>query len=431
SLFDGATSGLEEMDYWLTDGFLHPPDTKEMFTEELYTEHLRFSESHERGITPMAEPFPNDPIPDRRLRVGYLSSDFRNHPVGTNVLPLLSSHDRVKFEVFCYADVPCPDAMMERFRSTVDHWHPIVGKPDSEVAGMVRADAIDVLVCLAGRFDRNRPLVCAHRAAPVQVSLFDGATSGLEEMDYWLTDGFLHPPDTKEMFTEELYRLPVFYQWLPIEEAPTIETLPAEQAGFVTFGSFNNPAKVNEEVISLWGEVLKSVPGSRLALKYKTWYGQASLQDRVVERFRDQRIEPDRIEFKASSDTFAEHLGRYGEVDIALDPFPFNGATTTFQALSMGVPVVSLAGETFISRATGSILHHAGLGDLTVDTPEAYVACARDLAGDFERLRELRKTLRERMATSPICNAPAHTCSVEAAYRDMWQKWCAQPKKIS
>jgi predicted O-linked N-acetylglucosamine transferase (SPINDLY family) len=285
-----------------------------------------------------------------------------------------------------------------------------------------------VLVSLAGRFDANRPLVCAYRAAPVQVSFHDGATSGLEEMDYWLTDDFLHPPDTKELFTEDLHRLPVLYQYPPIENAPTVESLPADQAGLVTFGCFNNPAKVNEDVMDLWAEILKSVSGSRLVLKYMTWYGQASLQDRVVERFRGQGIEPDRIEFEASPDTFAEHLGRLGDMDIALDPFPFNGATTTFQALWMGVPVVSLAGETFISRATGSILHHAGLGDLTVDTPEAYVACARDLAGNLEQLRTLRANLRERMATSPLCNASDYARSVENAYRDMWRKWCAQPK---
>ncbi len=244
-------------------------------------------------------------------------------------------------------------------------------------------------------------------------------------MDYWLTDGFLHPPDTQEMFTEELHRLPVFYQYPPIEEAPTVETLPAEQAGFVTFGSFNNPAKVNDEVVRLWAEVLKSVPGSRLLFKYRNLYDQASLRDRVLERFRGQGIDPGRVEFATSPDTFAEHLGRYEEVDIALDPFPFNGATTTFQALWMGVPVVSLAGGTFISRAAGSMLHHVGLGDLAVNTPEAYVACARDLAGDLPRLKALRAGLRERMESSPLCDAPAYAQSVEAAYRDMWRKWCS------
>ncbi|MAF95921.1 MAG: hypothetical protein CMM60_09245 [Rhodospirillaceae bacterium] len=399
-------------------------------TEELFTEHLRFSEKHSQGIARPAEDFTNDPTPDQRFRVGYLSSDFRNHPVGSVVFPLLSSHDRTKFEVFCYADVPCPDAMTERFQSCVDHWHPIAGKTDAEVARMVRADGIDVLVCLAGRFDNNRPLVCVHRAAPVQVSFHDGATSGLEEMDYWLTDDFLHSPDTKEMFTEELHRLPVFYQWPPIEETPTVEVLPADQAGLVTFGSFNNPAKVNEEVIRLWAQILKSVPSSRLLLKYKNWYDQASLRDSVVERFAACGMERDRVMFATSHDTLAEHLERYGEVDIALDPFPFNGATTTFQALWMGVPVVSLAGETFISRMSGSILHHAGLGDLVVDTPEAYVACARDLAGNFARLRTLRADLRERLESSPLCDAPAYARSVETAYREMWRKWCAQPQNI-
>jgi predicted O-linked N-acetylglucosamine transferase (SPINDLY family) len=218
----------------------------------------------------------------------------------------------------------------------------------------------------------------------------------------------------------------VLYQYPPIENAPTVGPLPADQAGFITFGSFNNPAKINEEAIGLWAEVLQSVPGSKILLKYKTLYGQASLQGSVVERFSASGIGQDRITFSASSDTFAKHLGRYDEVDIALDPFPFNGATTTFQALWMGVPVISLAGETFISRAAGSLLHQVGLGELTVNTPKAYVDRARDLAGNLEQLRTLRANLRERMTASPLCNAPAYALSVEAAYWDMWGRWCAE-----
>ncbi len=399
----------------------------ELTPQELFSEHLRFAENHAPGIDRSAEDLTNDPTPGRRLRVGYLSSDFHNHPVGNNVFPLLSSHDRTEFEIFCYANVRRPDALTERFRSTVDHWRPITGKADSEVAGMVRADAIDVLVCLAGRFDGNRPLVSAWRAAPVQISFHDGATSGLEEMDYWLTDSFLHPPDTAEMFTEELHRLEVFYQYPPIEDAPPVDALPADQAEFVTFGSFNNPAKINKKVIGLWAKVLKSVPGSRLLLKFKNLYGQASLQGRMSKSFAAHGIAPERVKFEASLDTAMEHLGRYGEVDIALDTFPFNGATTTFQAMWMGVPVVSLAGETFISRAAGSMLHQVGLGDLAVATPEAYVASARDLAGDLARLRSLREDLRERLEASSLCNAPAYARSIETAYRDMWRKWCEQP----
>lgn len=399
--------------------------------EELFAEHVRFAENHTRDIVDPAEDLTNDADPDRRLRIGYLSTNLRDHPVGINVFPLISCHDRKAFEIFCYVDGGSPDAMTERFQASVDHWRPTDGMTDADVAAMVRSDEIDVLVCLAGHFDNNRLLVCAQRTAPVQVSFHDGATSGLQEMDYWLTDNVLHPPETKELFTEELYRMPVFYQYPPIEDAPPVGTLPADQAGFITFGSFNNPAKINDRVIRLWAEILNAVPESRLLLKYKNWYDQPSLRDRVVEQFAASEIGQDRIQFAASIETAAEHLGRYDELDIALDTFPFNGATTTYQALWMGVPVVSLAGETFISRAAGSILRHAGLEDMVAETPKAYVACAGDLAGDLARLKALRTGLRERMAASPLCDAPAYARGVEDAYRTMWRKWCDAHKNTS
>jgi len=284
---------------------------------------------------------------------------------------------------------------------------------------MVRADEVDILICLAGHFDRNRPLVCAHRAASVQVSYHDATTNGLEEMDYLLTDDFLNPPDTKELFTEEPHRLPVFYQWMPIDDALPVEPIPARQIGFITFGSFNNPSKVNEKVISLWSEVLKTFSTSRLLLKYKDWYDQLSLRHSMVERFAAHGMEEDRVTFAVTLDTFSEHLRHYSHVDIGLDQFPLNGVTTTFQALWMGVPVILLAGQTLSSRTTGSILHHLGLNELAANTLEAYVACAADLAGNLVRLEILRVTSRERITTSPLCDAPA--------YRDMWRKWCADP----
>jgi len=400
-------------------------------TKELFAEHLRFAKTHTQGIPRSEHKFANDPDPDRRIRIGYISSDFRNHPVGKNVYPLLSSHDRAAFEVFCYGDVSRPDAMTDQFRSCVDHWRPIAKTSDTDVAEMVRADKIDVLVNLAGHFDKNRPLICAHRTAPVQVSFHDGATSGLAEMDYWLTDSFLHPPDTQEQFTEELYRLPVFYQYPLYEDAPPVETLPADKTGGITFGSFNNPAKVNEDVIRLWAKVLNSVAGSRLLLKYKNWYGQASLQDRMTEQFAAVGINRERIIFAASSDTFAKHLAHYGKIDIALDPFPFNGATTTFQALWMGVPVITLCGKTFISRAAGSLLQHVDLGDLAADTPEAYVRCAQNLAEDLDSLRTLRASLRGCMAASALCDAVAYTRNLEAAFRKIWQNWTTRPTVIT
>ncbi|NQV82988.1 MAG: tetratricopeptide repeat protein [Rhodospirillales bacterium] len=394
--------------------------------EDLFAEHLAIASRQTQAIHRIDAPFANDKNPDRRLRIGYLTSDFRDHPVGRNVFPLLSAHDPEKVEVVCYADVLNPDAMTERLRATAGHWREIAGMSDARVAAMIRADEIDVLVVLAGRFDRNRPLVAAYRAAPVQVSFHDGATSGLAEMDYWLTDGYLNPADTTEQFTEDLYRLPVFYQYPPSEAAPPPGPPPATQAGCITFASFNNPAKVNAQVIALWAEVLKSVPGSTLLLKYKNWYAQPSLQGTVTERFKACGIAPGRVRFEAASDTFTQHMGRYGAVDIALDPFPFNGATTTFQALSMGVPVITLKGTTFISRMAGSLLHQVGLGDLAVDTPGAYVTCAKNLAADLERLKTLRMELRQRLEASPLCGAPAYARSIEAAYREMWRKWCCE-----
>ena len=396
--------------------------------EELFDEHLKFAERQTSSITRIADKFENDPIEDRRLRIGYVSSDLKNHPVGDHMHPLIANHDHEAFEIFCYADVAHPDEMTEWFQSSVQHWRSINRMSDEDVARMVRADKIDVLVILAGRFDSNRPLVSAYRAAPVQVNHLDVATSGLQEMDYFLTDDYLNPPETEQKFTEEIYRLPCFFQGAPIEASPPVGPLPADRAGRITFSSFNNPAKVSGEVLNLWARVLEAVPGSRLMLKYHRIYFVASLRNRILCEFEAAGISEDRILFPEPCDTKYEHLLSYGEIDIALDPFPFNGGTTTIQALSMGVPVIALIGNSNVSRNSATILRHAGLAKLVAATPDEYVACACDLAGDLARLRSLRQTLREQLTTSPMYDAPVYAQSVEKAYRDMWGRWCTQAK---
>ena len=396
--------------------------------DQLFDEHLQFAERHTSNITRIADKFENDPIEDRRLRIGYVSSDLKNHPVGDHMHPLIANHDHQAFEIFCYADVAHPDGMTEWYQSSVQHWRSIIGMSDEDVARMVRADKIDVVVILAGRFDSNRPLVSAYRAAPVQVNSLDVATSGLQEMDYFLTDDDLDPPETEQKYTEEIYRLPCSFQGAPIEASPPVGPLPADGAGRITFSSFNNPAKVSGEVLNLWARVLEAVPGSRLMLKYYRIYFVASLRHRIVSEFEAAGISKDRILFPEPCDTKHEHLLSYGEIDIALDPFPFNGGTTTIQALSMGVPVISLIGNSHVSRTSAMMLRHAGLINLVAATPDEYVACARDLAGDLARLRSLRQTLRERLTTSPMYDAPVYAQSVEKAYRDMWGRWCTQAK---
>ena len=392
---------------------------------ELFDEHLDFAARHAVPAGKAPTPFANDPSPERMLRVGYLSSDFRDHAVGTTLMPLIRAHDRKAFEIFCYADLPRPDAVSAEFQTRADGWRNIAGRPDAEVAALVRADGIDLLVLLAGRFDDNRPLVAAHRAAPVQVSLYDAATSGLAAMDAKLTDGFLTPPDGAEQFTETPYRLPVLYQCLPIADAPAVAPPPAARTGRITFGSFNAPAKINPGVIALWSRVLNAVPGARLVLKYKNLYAQPAYREPVAAEFRKLGVDAERIEFRASRDSRAGHLGHYADSDIALDTFPCTGVTTTFQALWMGVPVVTRLGDTLVRRTAGSLLHHVGLDDLIAATEDAYVATARDLAGDPAGLAALRAGLRARVAASPLCDAPAYARSIETAYRELWRRWCA------
>ena len=240
----------------------------------------------------------------RRLKVGYISSDFRKHVVAMNVLPVIANHDHEAFEVFLYGEVEFPDEFTEDFKGHADHWRSTMQKPDQEVAAMIEEDEIDVLVFLAGRFDSNRPTVATYRPAPIQVSFHDAATSGLEAMDYWLTDDILHPSDTPELFTEELYRLPQFYQYPVHLELPEIKPAPSLCNGFVTFGCYNKPEKINNTVIELWAEVLREIPDSRLLLKYYNHYSEPSMKERWISRFRDNGISEDRLIFKFKIDIF-------------------------------------------------------------------------------------------------------------------------------
>jgi len=392
--------------------------------EELFANHLDFARTH----TPEALPDTSFPLivrdPERRLRIGYLSSDFRAHPIGLNLKPVFEAHNHSNFEIFAYADVEKTDTTTQSFGQLADHWRDALGKTDEELAEIVREDKIDILVCLAGHFDRNRPLVCAHRAAPVQVSFHDGATSGLSAMDYWFTDHVLHPENTKERFSEELYRLPVFYQFIPLPYAPEISPLPVEEKGFITFGSFNSPKKINQDVIDLWADILKAVPESRLVLKYRSLFSDPALHTAWIKRFTDLDISAERVFFYGEDESGKEHLDHYADIDIALDPFPFTGATTTFEALWMGVPIISMMGDNFASRMAGSILHHAGHPDLTVTTPAEYIARACELADDRPKLKDLRATLRGTLSASRLCDGKGYTRTIEDAYRDMWEKFC-------
>lgn len=395
-----------------------------------WTNEARYSEA--RRFAALYAPAPgqrpahhNSPDPERRLRIGYLSSDFRDHPVGRNIEPLLLHRHRNHFEVFAYAELARPDETTARLRTLTDVWRSTTGRSDEEVAAQMRADRLDILVSLASHLDENRPLVSAFHPAPIQISFHDVTTSGLDGMDYLLADRVVCPVSGNEQFTERVIRLPSVYVHEAIADAPAVGPLPCRSTGRVSFGCLNNPAKVNGAILGLWGQILRAVPDSRLVLKFRRWYETSEIQGRVLMALAALGVERERIEFLGGDDHLARHLEIYSRIDVALDTFPFAGSTTTFEALSMGVPVVTLMGGNMMSRWSASILKVLALDDLVTDTPQDYVAVATALAADPERLAALRSSLRERLLRSPLVNGPLRTRQVERVYRAVWRRWCA------
>jgi protein O-GlcNAc transferase len=386
------------------------------------TESQNWHRQHAEPLAQLIAPHANDPNPDRRLRIGYISPDFRDHPVGRFMLPLLKSHDHREFEIFCYGDGAAPDEMTAKLQTCADIWRHTAGQTHAD---LIRQDRIDILVDLAGHTLNNRLLVFAQKPSPVQITYLGyPGTTGLAAMDYRLTDVNADPPGETESFcTEELIRLPrTAWCFSALDENPAIADPPAVRAGHVTFGSFNNLAKLNPPLLQLWAKILQSIPNSRLLLKAKA-LNSKSVQDRLRESASTAGIPADRLDLCGWLSP-VDHLARYSRIDIALDTYPYHGTTTTCEALWMGVPVITLAGSVHLSRVGVSLLSNAGLPELIAQSPEDYVSIATELAGDLPRLADLRRTLRQRMETSPLMDAAQFARDVESAYRAVWRRWC-------
>jgi len=391
---------------------------------EIRAAHCEFT----RRFCPPAEmqTHPNACDPERRLRVGYVSADFRRHSVAFFFEPVLANHDHVRFEIFCYFNSAHADAVTQRLKSRADHWREVQALDDDALAALVRDDGIDILVDLAGFSANNRLTAFALKPAPVQATwLGYPTTTGLAQMDYRVSDGAVDPEGEEGMNEEQVVRLPGSYFCYggPGLE-PRLGALPALRDGLLTFGSFNNLAKLSPETLRLWARVLEAVPGSRLVLKTRA-LADESVAEELLDRFEALGIARERLMLSGWKASDEEHLQAYREVDIALDSYPYNGATTTCEALWMGVPVVSLAGATHASRMGRSILSSAGLGELAARTPEQYVEIAAGLARDLARLGALRTGLRERMRASALMDAQRFARDLESAYRQMWRSWCA------
>jgi len=398
--------------------YFHPADDP----ARIRSEHELWNK---RVISPrLGPPTPHSNVPnvDRRLRIGYVSPDFRDHSQSMFMTPLLSHHDHGRFEIFCYSDVVRPDALTDRLRPYADRWQSIVGLPDQQVADLIRHDGIDVLVDLTLHMSNNRLAVFARKPAPVQVTwLGYPGTTGLDTIDYRFSDPYLDPSEDDEKFySEQTLRLPEsFWCYDPLTHGPPVNEAPFLTNGWITFGCLNNFAKVNDRVLDLWGRVLSALPDSRLLLLAPP----GSSRDRVLARLGRHGVDSGRVEFVGRQPR-PKYLETYHRIDVGLDSFPVNGHTTTMDALWMGVPVVSLAGRTAISRGGLSVLSNIGLPDLMAHAPDQFVNIAIDLARNRVRLSELRSTLRQRMQSSPLMDAGRFAGHIESVYRSIWKTWC-------
>jgi protein O-GlcNAc transferase len=394
--------------------YFHPDQETRQIADAHAQWKDRFANPLEGKIRPAVNPVA--PAADRKLRIGYVSPNFRDHFIGRLLAPLLANHDRSRFEIYCYSDVARPDEITRRFDSFDHVWRNTVGISDDDLAEQVRRDRIDVLVDLSLHLEGNRLLAFAQKPAPVQVTyLAYAGTSGLHTMDYRLADSCLDVTGDAA-YTEQPVRLSSYFCYEPPAEAPDVGPLPMEEAGHVTFGCLNDYSKISTPAWSAWRQLLASVENSTLLVHSPP----GNHREAVRSQFAQDGIDPGRLQFvpRLSRD---EYLRLYSQIDIALDPFPYPGALTNLDALWMGVPVISLAGATGVWRTGLSILTNAGLPELVATTPGRYVQIAAALAADITRLANLRGSLRDRLRQSPLTNAKAFAKDVESAYRSMWR----------
>jgi protein O-GlcNAc transferase len=390
-------------------------------------EHRRFVALAARPPRKLAAPCTDV---NRKLRIGYLSPDFRTHSVAFFIAPILESHSSEAVEVTCYSTGNMEDGMTERIRRANVRWRRVFGMSDDDLAATMADDGIDVLVELSGHTANNRLPMLAGRVAPVQITYLGYPnTTGLGEMDYRITDTVADPPGLSDsIHTERLVRIEGgFLAYQPPDVARGLATaaLPAEGVGMVTFGSFNNLAKVNHAVLDAWAAILQQVPNSRILIKAKGLRDE-KVKERILGAFASRGIGgEDRVRLLEQERAAADHLRLYGQMDLALDTFPYNGTTTTCEALWMGTPVVTFAGQVHAGRVGASLLTHAGLAELVARDRNGYIDLAVALGSDLERLRSLRTGVRERFAASPAMDSVRLARGLEAAYREAWLHWVA------
>jgi protein O-GlcNAc transferase len=393
---------------------------------QLYKEHVRWNSIHCGSIvrTPVHR---NPTDPGRTLRICYVSADFRSHSIAWFIEPLLENHDRNNFEIFCYHNNYKSDRTTERLMSLSGKWSNVAELHDDALAAKIRDDAIDILVDLAGHTAGNRLLAFARKPASLQVTwLGYPCTTGMDAIDYRITDNLADPPGSDQFYTETLLRLPhSFICYKAPAQSPSVGPLPLLKTGHVTFGSFNMLSKLTPEVIKLWSTILRELPGSRIILKNNSFL-DPKIIIKTGELFKKHGVTAPQLELVAWKPSLQEHLELYNRIDISLDTFPYNGTTTSLESLWMGSPFITLAGNQHAGRVGSSILGNLSLDELIADTHEDYLNIVRSLAADTHRLSTLRSNLRSRLQESYLCDASGFTRNFESALRIAWSKSCAQ-----
>lgn len=396
----------------------------DMSPAEVFEYHREWARRFEAPATASVYTHAPPPPGERPLRIGYVSGDFGTHPVGFLLRDVARFHDRSRFYIHCYSMMRGSDPITEVIRANADCWNDVLLLGDDDLAEQIRQDRIDILVDLSGHTAYNRLPVFVRRPAPVQATWIGYFHStGLEHIDYFITDPDTSPRGCGQLFSETPAWLPhTRFCYSPPDYAPAVTPPPSAAGRPLTFGSFNRVEKLVEPVLAAWAKIVAAVPGSRLLLKAGT-LGSEFQRNHLKQRLLAHGLAEDRVELRGPS-PHPEMLIEYGEIDIALDPFPFNGGMTTLEALWMGVPVVTVAGHGVVSRQTVSALANIGRADeLAFPDVEAYVAGAVALANDPARLARLRAELRDRLRASPVCQAEAFARDLEALYLRMWQAW--------
>jgi protein O-GlcNAc transferase len=393
----------------------------DMGPKALATEHDAWNRACVLPLLKNAAPPTRDWNPTRPLRIGYISPDFREHSVGRFILPLLSSHDRSQFRIYCYSDVRKETNVTQAFKQYADAWRSTAGLPDEQVARQIAGDQIDILVELTMHTEDNRMLTLARKPAPIQVSyLAYCSTTGSSAIDYRLSDPYLDPTDQNQPFySEQTIRLQSYWCYADYYGDKPILPLPADVNGYVTFGCLNNFGKASAPARRAWGAILQRAPNARLLL----YCQPGAHREQLLAEFAAWGIAANRIQF-VGFQMLHDYLATYAQIDISLDPFPYPGGTTSCDALWMGVPLVTLAGQTALSRGGASVLMQIGHPELIATSADEYVAIATKLAGDHPQLREFRAGLRQQMLRSRLMDVAAFTRDFESLLRQMWRTYC-------